>query len=200
MSYWALEIGEGVLTVFLQNEELLATSHQQGVVPAAVRNAFENALAQHVFFKLATTDGLTVLTEHQELSDLLVWSWVPIFSERGRGLAAELGCTTQEFVPCQFETNPGEMHYMHLPARSYDVVDLDQSTFLMKIPVDPPIPFHTQFLVMRAFSGPLPPLFRVPAPGGKQVLGDLFVSDEFKLSWEERGFTGAQFRKLDCPL
>lgn len=198
MKYWAIQSQEAAPEVFLPNEELLRSSHRDGINPVTVRRTFAEAVESSRIMQIIAKDGLGVVTERQPLPDLLFWSWVPIFSDRARKLAVKLGCEEEEFWPCRFESNPGDIFFMHLPERSHDVVDVAQSKFLMMIPMPdtPPIPHHIQSLVLGASSGLLPPCFRAPIPGQSQVFSELFVGDVFKQAWEQMGFTGALFRRL----
>jgi hypothetical protein len=108
-----------------------------------------------------------------------------------------LGCGKEDFVACKIATNPDDQFYMHLPQKSYDVVDVEWSSFLMVIPGNPPIPHHIQTLVLKTIPNQsLPACFRAVVPGHKQVFGELIVRSDLKKGWEENELTGAQFRQL----
>jgi hypothetical protein len=99
-------------------------------------------------------------------------------------------------LQCWFTSNPGEVYFAHLPAASYDVVDVKRSVFLMTIPGNPPIPHHVKRLVMRSGHERLPPCFRASVPQHTQVFGELFVSEVFVQGWRTAGLQGAEFRAL----
>lgn len=194
--YWAIAGQEGVPQVFLPDAMLADAAHRDGINPVAAHRAFCAAKAKPARFQLVEPDGVTIALSRQAIPDLLFWSWVPIMSDRARGLFVEMGCEVDEFWPCDFESNPGEDFFMHLPQRSIDAVDMVRSTFLATIPVSTPIPHHILSLVLIDGAALLPSCFRAPMPGYDQVLGDLFVSEELKVAWERNGLTGAKFRKL----
>lgn len=198
MTYWEIQRQEETLDVFLPNKKLSNASHRDGINPVTIRKAFAETADSKLIMQLVAKDGLSVVTERQQITDLLFWSCVPIFSERARNLAMELGCEGGDFWPCGFKSNPGEIFFIHLPERSYDVVDVAQSRFLMLIPMPdkPPVPHNIQSLVLRASSEALPPCFRALVPGHSQVFSELIVSEAFKQTWAQMGFSGAQYRLL----
>ncbi len=193
----SLDRKEGTLDVFLPDADVTLAAHSLGVNPSRVRFAFLDAYdSRPVEFQLVGRDGQPIVSPRQQVSDVLFWSWVPIFSERGRNLMVEMGCEVDEFVSCGFTSNPGEAYFAHLPRMLYDVVDTQRSTFLMTIPGDPPIPHHIQKLVMSRPVTDMPHCFRAPVPGHSQVFGELLVSEEFESRWFSAGLTGGVFRPV----
>ena len=147
MTLWELQLNvEGNYGAFMPDGDLAKKAGACGISPIDVREAFRAVGADRVELQLVKSSGTEVETDRQTISDYLVWSWVPIFSDRARLLAIEFGCEADEFWPCSFQTNPGEQAFFHLPVRAFAVVDVEESTFLMTIPGDPPIPSFIQRL------------------------------------------------------
>jgi hypothetical protein len=193
--YWDLKPKEGVLGVFLPNEKLERASHNSGADLGAVREAFSAVAEKMRCFRLVTPEGKIVGKQPQQITDIVYWSWLPIFSARGRKLALEVGSEEEDFLPVYFQSNPEEVHYLHVPQNSLDVVDVKRSKFLMVIPLDPPAPCFIEHLVFRKHARRLPHCFRAVIPGHRLVFGEVFVSDDFKRAWQKRRLTGARF----CP-
>jgi hypothetical protein len=131
------------------------------------------------------------------MSDFLVWAWVPIFSGRAKLVAIQHGCKDDEFLECRCHSNLEYAFFLHLPIKSYDIVDVDNSTFLMKFPGTPPLPHMIQVLKTKPLPPePLPACFRTSIPYHDQVFSELFAIDDFKLAWEQSEFKGVTFRQL----
>ena len=161
-----------------------------------MRNAFSLANAKPVDMQVARPSAATVEREHQEIPDLVIWSWITIFSNRAASTAIELGCEAEEFWPCQFRSNPDERFFFHLPVKTFDIIDIDKSTYRHFLPVEPPIPVFIEQLMLRQSSDHLPPCFRIEIPRTGQVFSELVVREDFKVAWEEKAFRGAEFRRL----
>jgi hypothetical protein len=196
---WEIRGQEGTFEVYLPDNELSRATHAGGINPTVMRRAFKAAGAEEITFQLVTSAGDAIKSERQAVSDLLIWSWVPILSERAMRLATSLGCEAIEFWRCRFQSNPGETFFLHLPTTAYDIVDVENSSFLMRIPAGadlPPLPHVIQVLKTKQLPDILPSCFRASIPGHQQVFSELFVRDEFKTRWERERWTGADFRRL----
>lgn len=195
--YSAIERQEGTFDVFLPREDLTKSSHRNGISSITVRESFDAALhGQRVLFQLATADGAVVKDDPKQPTDLLFWSWIPVFSTRAHQLLNHVGVASTEFVPCGFESRPNEGYFLHLPERAFDVVDVERSEFAMMIPLQPPLPHGIRALVLRGDQALLPPCFRASVPGHAQVFGELLVSDALREAWTQAGLSGAVFRRL----
>lgn len=199
MIYWAIELEEDVRGVYLQNEELLKFSIRNGHHPPTIRQAFVESSQPEPIFQVIAKNGNSVLSRKQKLGDFLMWGVVRIFSQRARDMAVGLGCDANDFWQCGFDTNPQEKFFMFLSDKKHDIVDVEQSEFLnrIQVPGKSPILIHMVNLVLKTTDAyRLPPCFFAPMPGYDQVLSTLFINDYFKSTWEQLGFTGAQFRML----
>lgn len=197
MIFWEMSGEEGALAGFLPDETLSKGLTGCGLDPGAVRNVFDGAKANPVDMQIGKPSAATVEKERQEIPDLVIWSW-PIFSHRAASTAIELGCGPGEFWPCRFQTNPEEKFFFHLPTRNFDIVDIEKSTFLQVLPLDPPIPMFIENLAIKQLPDHLPPCFRVEIPRTGQVFTELFVRDDFKIAWEQKAFRGVTFRRLSA--
>jgi hypothetical protein len=196
MTYWAMQTAEGTLGVFLPDRAVSNATHRDGINPDTVRKVLIDAGASEAKFQLVAKYGEILVRYQEDVRDLLFWSWIPIFSGKGRDLAISHGGDAEDFWPCRFESNPKDLFHLHLPKRAYDVVDIPRSKFLMFIPNKPPIPFHIQHLALRDEIIPVPPCFRYLVPGNEQMSGDLLVTDDFKKAWQAYGLSGADFRNV----
>jgi hypothetical protein len=200
MTIWEIQGQDGTFGVYLADDAVSDAAHAGGLNPTVARDAFKAGNLNVVRFFLVEPDsGKEIEAERQIISDFLIWSWVPIFSDRAKTLACELGCQIDEFWACSFQSNPGERFFLHLPKQSHDIVDVANSTFLMTIPGPagvPPLPHIIQILRTKQLPASLPACFRASIPGHQQVFSELFASDEFKIAWEGQKYTGADFRRL----
>lgn len=198
MIFWEMSKQEGTLVGFIPDETLLRGLTGCGRNPGAVRDALDRARANPVDMQIGKPSAVTVEKERQEIPDLVFWSWIPIFSDRAASAMIELGCETDEFWPCRFQSNPGEKYFFHLPARCFDIIDIDKSTFRHVLPLDPPIPMFIEHLATKQLPDHLPPCFRVEIPRIGQVFSEVFVREDFKIAWERKSFSGAEFRRLSA--
>jgi hypothetical protein len=187
---------EGTLIGYVPNAKLSMTLSHCGINPAAIRNALSVANVDKIDMQLGKPSAATVETEWQVIPDLMFWSWITIFSGKAVSMATELGCDPDEFWPCQFQSNPEEKFFFHLPKRTFHIIDVEKSIFRQILPLDPPIPMFVERLVTKDVPEHLPPCFRVDIPRTNQVFSELFVREDFKLAWNRRAFTGAKFRQL----
>ena len=132
----------------------------------------------------------------QILPDMLVWSWLLIFSTRAIRALTAAGCAGGEFWPCRFDTNPDDEFFFFLPEKHYDIIDFEKSKFRIVLPLDPPVPILIESLVALPLVEELPPCFHAEYPGRDIAFPDMFVRDDFKRKWEENGFTGARFVEI----
>jgi hypothetical protein len=181
----------------MSDRALSDSLHHDGVNPVAVRGVLSAENVHEVSLQLVADDGTSAATERQQTSDLMFWSWVPIFSDRARSLLIRLGCVSDEFWPCRLESNAREFYFLHLPTETYDFVDVDKSEFSIVVPGDRPLPMFIRTLAVKRAPPAHRPCFRAEVPGHPQVFGELFVTSETKVSWERDGLTGAEFRKLE---
>jgi hypothetical protein len=192
-----MERQEGTLDVFLPSEAITRQSSADGINPATVRKALLDGFGDSgVVLQLVGRDGEITADPLLQPTDLLFWSWVPIFSDKARKLILELGASQDDFVRCQFTSRPGDAFFLHLPTHSFDFVDLATSQFTMVIPMQPPLPHGIRALSMRNVPEKMPPCFRLAVPGHGQVFGDLVVSEALFAAWSAALLTGAVFRKV----
>jgi hypothetical protein len=129
--------------------------------------------------------------------DITSLSWMPLFSERAFQFCISFGLSDADFVPCEIDLSPRCSFFMHVPRLSYDILDVTRSKFGHVVPLQPPLPFHLECAVLKKPLVELPQCFRVPLPGrANQVMKELFVNDEFKQSWEDKGLYGGEFREV----
>ncbi len=190
MIYWALEAAEDAAGVYMPDTRLSDAIHEHGIAPARVREALSARQVESIPFQLLGPDG-NLAGPGISATDLLFWSWIPVFSDRARKLCLKFGSADTDFWPCHFTSSTP--HFLHLPALAEDVVDRDRSTFLMAIPSEPPLPFHITRLVLR--RQPATACFRAVL-NDQQVFSELLVNDQFKLEWEAQLLSGANFRHL----
>ena len=136
------------------------------------------------------------ITRSISVGDMLLFNWLPVFSERAYHLLLDKGCQDEEFVDCQLRVLGESAFKLHVPLQSYDVIDFARSVATQEIPLRPPIPFHFVSAHLKPGRVRLPPCFRVPAPGHPQVLSELFALDALRTAWLSSGFKGANFRRL----
>lgn len=196
MTIWAMDAREEALVGFVPDEQLAKAITAGGMHPVAVRKVLLAAGVSVIDMQIAKPLGTKVETGRQSIPDLVMWSWIAIFSRRAASAAMELGCEKEEFWPCRFQSNPDEEFFFHLPLKVFDVVDVNRSTFQHFLPLDPPVPIFIETLVEKQLSGELPPCFRAETPGTTIVFGELLVRDDFRLAWERNTFSGATFRPL----
>jgi|GEM_PF-2303292 len=195
MTYWAIEVQEGISQLYLPKKELFRPSVRNGVSCLTVRQVFEPYPVQDRIFQVISKGGRSIVKKPAKLSDMLIWSWVSFFTERAKNLMVELGGNNDDFLQCTIESNPDEPCFMHVPRKSYDIIDMTLSTFLM-LSDNPPLYGRILTLAFQNLPAVLPSCFMASIPKNNQDLGQWIVDDKFKLAWEERMFTGANFRKL----
>jgi hypothetical protein len=200
VTLWEMRPQEGTFGAYLPDDDMLDATHAGGINPTVARDAFKAAKLKEVCFQLVDpTSGEAVEAERQIISDFVLWSWVPIFSDRAKSLACKMGCQKGDFWSCSFQSNPGELFFLHLPEQSHDIVDVKNSTFLATLPAldgFPPLPHHIQVLKTKQLPASLPACFRASIPGHHQVFSELLVKDEFKIAWQRERYTGSDFRRL----
>jgi hypothetical protein len=193
LKIYAIETAPSSTILSMGNISVRMSLPRGGISPQYVRTRFDEA-AVKVHFDTSLDDE-TISEIAHAITDFMVWGWIPVFSTRGMHIASEAGCAKDEFVPCTI----GRDHldgYMHLPAKSYDVIDIEKSIFQIIIQNDPPMYLHPTELTLTADLETLPSCFRVPHPKTAQVIGDLFVTTAFLDKWKAAGLSGAKFRKL----
>lgn len=193
MKLWQLAQADGGLVAYIPNAEFLHAFGGHGTDVIAIRRALESFTGEIIDLQVAKPSASAVESVRQTLPDMLVWSWIPIFSERVVNAMTDAGCLQDEFWRCRFDTNPDAKYFFHLPGRRFDIVDFVQTEFKMYLPLDPPFPLFIKKLVTLPIDRELPPCFRAGYPGKDAVLSELFVRHNFKLTWEEHGFTGGVF-------
>lgn len=203
MKIWALEPSrKGAFCGYIPDKELsMALVVHGGLDPAAVRDVLRSAKADIVDMQLARPTAAKVVTSRQSIPDLVIWSWIAVFSKRAVATAIECGCGEDEFWPCRFQSNPDEEFFLHLPMKVFDIVDIDKSTFKHFLPVDPPLPMFIEKLVTKRLPCDLPPCFRANRPGRAlvrrpHIFHELLVREEFKLAWSRNALRGVDFRLL----
>lgn len=195
--WWVIDRKEGTPDVFLPQEQLIQQLNRNGINPGTVRKTLLDAFnGDPVLFHLVTGDGAIAVDHLLQPTDLLFWSWVPIFSDRARELILGIGGDPADFIPCVFATRPDQVFFLHLPEVSFDIVDVAASQFTMMVPMQPPIPFGIKVLSMRNVQVALPPCLRMAVPGHSQVFSDLLVSHSFHTAWVAAALTGAVFRQV----
>ncbi len=200
MTIWAMRGQEGSLVGFVPDERLAKAITTCGMNPIAVREVLRAAGMEIFDMQIAEPSATRVEMNRQSIPDLVIWSWIAIFSQRAASTAVELGCEAGEFWPCRFQSNPEEEFFFHLPLKVFDIVDVKRSTFRHILPVDPPIPMFIEALVTKQLPDELPPCFRAETPGTTIVFSELFVRDDFRLAWDRNAFRGAVFRRLSTQM
>lgn len=195
MNYYALERGNASRDLYLSDEGATRATQVNGISPATVRAVFDEVFGNGpACLDLVTVGGTSVDLIDLELPDLFYWSWVPAFSERAQRLMLELGAAPSDFSHCQIGPAPDRYCFLHLPLKTYDMMDIVHSRFKFSIPTKPPIPHGLQQLTMKCGAEPMPHCFRLEIPGTTQVLGELVVSEEFRARWVSNQLVGAEFR------
>lgn len=199
MNTYVLQPTSLMLVAVLTDESLASCIAARGLSLEQARKCFLEVETRH--FELSQDDFEISSFANLDIPDILLWSWIHIFSERALDLLIQMGAAKDDFVECTLghESKPG---FMHIPKLSYDVLDFDKSQFQVKIPTDPAF-YH--YLVKAAWSTDLqayslPPAFRVPVPKTEQVLGELLVRGDFRDAWSANAFSGADFREVYCPV
>jgi len=196
-SLWALEVDHTAPATYLADGALLREISKAGLSPMGVRNALAPYLAKDPFtLELVAPNGSSLLEQSVPVGDMLLFNWLPVFSERAYRLLCAEGCNSEEFIDCRLRVLESTPFKVHAPLQSYDVIDFASSVSLHSIPIDPPIPFHFVSVSLKGITQNLPPCFRVPAPGHPQVLNELFAQDKLREAWSVAGLNGATFRSL----
>lgn len=195
--WWVMERQEGTLGVFLPHEEATRQTGLDGINPATARRVLLGVNGgEPVVFQLVGRDGETTADQSIRPTDLLFWSWIPIFSDRARKLVLELGGSQADFVRCEFASVTRDQFFLHLPAQAFDIVDPATSQFTMTIPMQPPLPHGIRALCLRNVPAALPPCLRMAVPGHNQVFSELLVSKALRVAWNALRLTGAVFRQV----
>jgi hypothetical protein len=192
MKFWLIKPTEPGLVAFLP-DSAFAKKFGQAPNMIAKRRVISSFGCGTIELQVGRPNASVVETDFQKLPDMLVWGWVPVFSERVVAAMTALGCSIDEFWPCGFDTNPGEKYFFHLPEKHYDIIDFEKSKFRMILPLTPPMPLHLRSLVVLPLTEHLPPCFQAGYPDRDVVYPEVFVRGEFKVQWEASGFTGATF-------
>jgi hypothetical protein len=194
---WSLEVDHTAPATYLADETLLRETVKDGLSPATVRNALAASSTGHpLTLDLVKPDGVGILEHAVPVGDMLLFNWLPIFSERAYDLLLAEGCSGDEFIDCRLRVLGNAQFKVHIPVHSYDVLDFARSVALHSVALNPPIPFHFVSAYLKSSNLALPPCFRVPAPGHPQVLAELFAQDALRSAWLAAGFLGATFRPL----
>jgi len=194
---WSLEVDHSAPATYLADEALRREASKAGLSPSVVRSALAADRAQGPFtLELVAPNGTSLYEQSVPVGDMLLFNWLPIFSERAYQLLIDEGCDADEFIDCRLRVLGNTPFKIHVPVQSYDVIDFTRSVALHALPLDPPIPFHFVSAYLKAVTPNLPPCFRVPAPGHPQVLSELFAQDNLREAWSVAGLKGAFFRCL----
>ena len=194
---WSLEVEQTVPGTYLADEKLLAATLQGGLSPVTVREVIAQSLGSApLTLELIRPDGKSLYETAIPVGDILLFNWMPVFSESAYDLLLSQGCSDAEFLDCRFRVLGSRSFKAHIPLLNYDVIDFPCSIAMHSIPLEPPIPFHFVSVKLKPTSTKLPPCFRVPAPGHPQVLGELFALESFRAAWQSSGLQGARFRPL----
>ena len=194
---WSFEVDHTGPATYLADEVLLRDTVKHGLSPAAIRTALAKSYAAHpLTLELVRPDGRTLYDHSVSVGDMLLFNWLPVFSERAFGLLLAEGCKDEEFIDCRLRVLGNIPFKVHVPLQSYDVIDFARSVAMHSIPLDPSVPFHFISAYLKQGKERLPPCFRVPAPSHPQVLSELFALDSLRTAWARSGFMGASFRRL----
>jgi len=194
---WSLEVDHTAPATYLADEVLLRETLKGGLSPATVRSALAAcSTGSTLTLDLVKPDGKGLYEHAVSVGDMLLFNWLPVFSERAYDLLIAEGCDAEEFIDCRLRVL-GNTHFkVHIPLQSYDVLDFARCVAMGSVPLTPPIPFHFVSAHLKPSSRALPPCFRVPAPGHPQVLAELFARDALHSAWSTAGYRGATFRPL----
>lgn len=194
---WVMEVDEKSCGVYCSSDDLLRLVVKTGVSPEPARVAIERVIRDEpVSFFFVNKKGKLFKGDVKEPPDLAFWGWIPVFSELGRETAIALGADAGEFLECNFEQVERRRFFLHLPNVTFSIVDFGNSTFMMWIQANPPIPHRIELAKLICTNRQVPPCFRVAIPGHPQVLTDLFVTEALVLAWQQRRAIGAKFRQV----
>nr|WP_316643375.1 hypothetical protein [uncultured Roseateles sp.] len=194
---WSFEVDHTAPATYLADEILLREILKGGLSPAAVRQSLsEHAAKCPLTLDLVRPDGRALYDQAVPVGDMLLFNWLPVFSERAHQLLLAAGCAAEEFLDCRLRVLSNTPFKVHIPLKSYDAIDFARSAALHSIPLNPPIPFHFVSVYLKPGTWVLPPCFRVPAPGHPQVLAELFSQDALQVAWSGAALKGATFRRL----
>ena len=194
---WSLEVDHTYPPTYLADEALLKASILGGLSPSTVRSAIaEHCRSSPLTLDLVAPDGFSLHKQAVPVGDMLLFNWLPVFSQRAYELLLSQGCTCKEFIDCRIRVLHETPFKLHVPLEAFSVIDFSRSVALHTIALSPPIPFHFVAAYLNDDAAHLPPCFRVPAPGHPQVLSELFALDRLRVAWEAAGLRGATFRRL----
>jgi len=194
---WSFEVDHTSPATYLADEALLRESLLGGLSPSTVRAAIEaRCRSTPLTLDLVAPDGVTLYEQAVPVGDMLLFNWLPVFSQRAHDLLLSEGCRRDEFVDCRLRVLAGIPFKLHLPLQAFAVIDFARSVALHTIALNPPIPYHFVAAYLKDDATQLPPCFRVPAPGHPQVLSELFALSRLRTAWLAAGLRGASFRQL----
>ncbi len=197
MEFFALEPA-GELNVYLPQQELYGELNAKGISVATARDVFEAAFGlDGPVFTLISSKGSLLPENATSTDDLLVWNWIPIFSERARELLLSLGAMPGDFARCTVGAEP---RHLHLPRACLDVVDFERSTFghFLPVCVDESLPFRIEALALKdmASQEQMPGVFR-PVNRLGQEFSELVVTGSLRSKWTLERLSSARFRPLN---
>jgi hypothetical protein len=194
---WSLEVDHTAPATYLADQEFLIAMAKGGLSPATFRTAVAERFSKiPLTLDLVKPDGEALYEKPIPVGDMLLFGWLPVFSERAYELLLSAGSKAEEFIECRLRVLGSAAFLIHAPLQSFDVIDLARSVAMHSLPVNPPIPFHFVSAHLKPCQETLPPCFRVPAPGHPQVLAELFAQDNLQSAWASASLKGANFRRL----
>lgn len=195
MMLWIMEQATNAPGVFLNQQELIKTINAQGINPSHARSFIEHYNRTKVLSFSCINDAGDIINDAP--TDIIFWSWMPIFSEFGRSILISNDVDPNDFTRCRF-CGIDRDYYIHLPLRSFDAIAYKKSEFTMLIPLEPPLPFGAKRLTLKdgIFESQIPNVFRASIPGHSQVLSDLLVREKIRSTWIKASATGGKFRQI----
>jgi hypothetical protein len=122
-----------------------------------------------------------------------------VFSFEGMNLMIAHGSDLNDFVPCKIAQILGKVFFIFLPLHSFDVLDVEKSSFLSTIPASPPdleeaVLFGITELVLKTPEIPLPGCFLLKYPSKKiRYFPEIIVSEQVRNAWRQNHMVGANF-------
>jgi hypothetical protein len=196
MTWLLLERDKHTRDVLLPDEIVVRQTQKQGLSCCRTRDVFdENYGKLGPNFRLISLDGRSLVDTPEDIPDLLIWSWLPIFSSRAVDALSSI-LEDDDFIPCKIEGAKQKNCFIHLPRESAEGLIVERSRFKSFVPMNPPIPIGPIEIVLDPRATWNRNIVRVAVPLTGQVLSDLFVSDIFGNEWFRHGLLGAIFKEI----
>jgi len=134
---WSFEVDHSAPATYLADGALLRETTAQGLSPSTVRSAIEVRSADATLnLELIMPDGSGLYdAAPAALGDMLLFHWLPIFSDAAYRLLLREGCAADEFIECRFRVQSDVPYKLHVPLIAHEVIDFARSVALHSIPL-----------------------------------------------------------------